>query len=132
MIFFQPFQYNQGQSTEHFTTLQSPRQSRIKTNLNRRLFLSLTGTVGLLGVSGTAGATGPITGAPVPNADTTYATVGTNPDAPLATLLGNFKCPFTKDFVEHELGDVTSFDVVSGDENIDIRIAGSKYAPDDF
>ncbi|SEP84967.1 DsbA family protein [Natrinema salaciae] len=75
----------------------------------RRNVLAATGTVALLGVGGAAGITSGqtssnIANAPVPASpnDYAYPTMGAD-DAPTATLYGNFKCPYTKEFVGRNL-----------------------------
>ena len=51
----------------------------------------------------------------------TYATLSANDQAPTATLIGNFKCPYTNEFVESSLdGIVTSF-VETGQLQLEFR-----------
>ncbi len=62
--------------------------------------------------------------APIPD-DTdslTYATMGTNKDNPTATVYGNFKCPYTQEFVRGGyLEAVLNEYVTSGDLNLRFR-----------
>jgi hypothetical protein len=50
-----------------------------------------------------------------------YPTMGTSADNPTATIYGNFKCPFTQDFVWGNLQDIIEEYVVTGKLNIRFR-----------
>jgi protein-disulfide isomerase len=50
-----------------------------------------------------------------------YPTMGTNADNPTATIYGNFKCPFTQEFVNGNLHDIIKEYVVTGKLNIRFR-----------
>ncbi|KZN23229.1 hypothetical protein A4G99_14350 [Haladaptatus sp. R4] len=88
--------------------------------------MKTTGVLAAVGVGGAipASAETAIPEAPVPN-DTdelTYATMGTDPNNPTATVYGNFKCPFTQKFVrEGNLEAVLNEYVTSGEMNIRFR-----------
>ncbi|WP_458206035.1 thioredoxin domain-containing protein [Haladaptatus sp. NG-SE-30] len=94
--------------------------------------MRLTGGAALLGIAGTASAnhttSDPVSGAPVPNdpGQFTYATMGAG-DNPTATLYGNFKCPYTKDFVLNNLEDVIEKFVEPG--RLDLRYRALAYEP---
>ncbi|MFC4541591.1 thioredoxin domain-containing protein [Halosolutus amylolyticus] len=67
--------------------------------------MTATGTVSLLGIAGVAaGRSSPIVDAPVPSDPDAYAypTMGDD-DAPTATIYGNYKCPYTQEFVAGNL-----------------------------
>ncbi|WP_440007373.1 DsbA family protein [Halomicrococcus sp. SG-WS-1] len=91
---------------------------------SRRKFLKATGAVAAIGLgSTTAASAASVGGAPVPD-DTdslTYATMGTDADNPTATLFGNFKCPYTQEFVQENLDDVIEEYVAAGDLNLRYR-----------
>ncbi|WP_231186411.1 thioredoxin domain-containing protein [Haladaptatus sp. DYF46] len=75
-----------------------------------------------LGVAGTASAAPSVSGAPVPDdTDLKYATMGTDVDNPTATVFGNFKCPYTQNFVNNNLKDVIDEYVSTGQLNIEFR-----------
>ncbi|MCO8243451.1 MULTISPECIES: thioredoxin domain-containing protein [unclassified Haladaptatus] len=88
--------------------------------------MKTTGVLAAIGVGGAipASAETAIPEAPVPN-DTdelTYATMGTDPNNPTATVYGNFKCPFTQKFVrEGNLEAVLNEYVTSGEMNLRFR-----------
>ncbi|WP_144240087.1 DsbA family protein [Haladaptatus cibarius] len=94
--------------------------------------MRLTGGTALLGFAGTASAdhttADPVSGAPIPNnpGQYTYATMGHGGN-PTATLYGNFKCPYTQDFVLNNLEDVIREFVESG--RLDIRFRALAYEP---
>lgn len=50
-----------------------------------------------------------------------YPTMGTSADNPTATIYGNFKCPFTQEFVNGNLHDVIEEYVLTGKLNIRFR-----------
>ncbi|SIR73571.1 Tat (twin-arginine translocation) pathway signal sequence [Haladaptatus litoreus] len=94
-------------------------------NTSRRTFLKTTGVVAAVGLGSTIPASAAeISNAPVPD-DTdalTYATMGTDKDNPTAKLYGNFKCPYTQEFVRGgNLEAVLNEYVASGDLNIQFR-----------
>ena len=80
-----------------------------------------------IGASGSVSATGSVANAPPAKTDTTYATLGRNSDAPVATLFGNFKCPYTRKFVENGLSDVISKFVEPG--HLQLRYRQLAYEP---
>lgn len=71
------------------------------------------------------------TGAPLPQGvhDYTYAVTGTEPDNPTATVYGNFKCPYTREFVTGNYEDIRREFVESGDLNLEYRDLA--FEPDD-
>lgn len=92
---------------------------------SRRTFLKTTGVVAAAGLGSAVPASAAETpSAPVPD-DTdalTYATMGTDKDNPTATLYGNFKCPYTQEFVRGgNLEAVLNEYVTSGDLNLRFR-----------
>jgi hypothetical protein len=50
-----------------------------------------------------------------------YPTMGTSADNPTATIYGNFKCPFTQEFVNGNLHDIIKEYVVTGKLNLRFR-----------
>jgi hypothetical protein len=94
--------------------------------------MRLSGGAAFLGLAGAASAnhttSGPISGAPVPNDPNqfTYATMGEG-NNPTATLYGNLKFPYTKDFVLNNLEDVIREFVEPG--RLDIRYRALAYEP---
>ncbi|ODR79202.1 thioredoxin [Haladaptatus sp. W1] len=72
---------------------------------------------------GTANATPSVGGVPVPDDtdDLTYATMGTDADNQTATVFGNFKCPYTQNFVNNNLKDVIDEYVTTGQLNVEFR-----------
>ncbi|MFH5801519.1 thioredoxin domain-containing protein [Haladaptatus sp. CMAA 1911] len=97
-----------------------------KQNASRRTFLKTTGVMAAVGLGGSipVNAATDLSNAPVPDDadERTYATMGTNPDAPTATVYGNFKCPYTQKFVrDGNLEAVLDEYVTSGDLNLRFR-----------
>ncbi|WP_227357424.1 DsbA family protein [Haladaptatus salinisoli] len=90
----------------------------------RRTFIK-TISASALGISlaGNASATRSVSEAPIPDqtSDLEYATMGTDASNPTATLYGNFKCPYTQDFVNNNLKDVLDKFVDSGRLNLEFR-----------
>ncbi|GAA0239806.1 hypothetical protein GCM10009000_064210 [Halobacterium noricense] len=87
--------------------------------------MKTTGVVAAVGLGSTIPASAAeISNAPVPD-DTdalTYATMGTDKDNPTAELYGNFKCPYTQEFVRGgNLEAVLNEYVASGDLNLQFR-----------
>ncbi|ELY56983.1 DSBA-like thioredoxin [Natronococcus jeotgali DSM 18795] len=68
---------------------------------------------------------------PVPDDadERTYPTIGTNADAPTATVYGNFKCPYTQDFVSGNLQEIIEEFVVTG--RLNVRFCNLAYEPGD-
>ena len=97
-----------------------------KQNPSRRTFLKTTGVLATIGIGSTipASAETGIPDAVVPD-DTdglTYATMGTDPNNPTATVYGNFKCPYTQKFVrEGNLEAVLNEYVKTGEMNLRFR-----------
>ena len=60
-------------------------------------------------------------------ADARYATMGVDDDAPTATLYGNFKCPFTQDFVLNHLPEFVQDYVRTG--RLNFRFRSLAYEP---
>lgn len=91
---------------------------------SRRKFLAVTGSAAVTSVAGvgSASAAVPISNAPVPdNTSVMYPTMGTDAENPTATVYGNFKCPFTQDFVNNVLPDLIEKHVKPGKLNIRFR-----------
>ncbi len=94
--------------------------------------MRLIGGTALFGLANTVNANhttaDPVSGAPVPDTpgQYTYATMGHGGN-PTATLYGNFKCPYTKDFVLNNLEDVIREFVEPG--RLDIRFRALAYEP---
>ncbi|WP_227355438.1 DsbA family protein [Haladaptatus salinisoli] len=94
--------------------------------------MQLSGGAAFFGFAGAASAnrttSDPVSGAPVPDdpGQYTYATMGEGSN-PTATLYGNFKCPYTKDFVLNNLEDVIREFVEPG--RLDIRYRALAYEP---
>jgi protein-disulfide isomerase len=81
-------------------------------------------TLGTALLSGTAqgASAADIVDAPVDAVrDATYGTMATDPDAPTFTLYGNFKCPFTRDFILNYLPEVMTEYVEPGDLKVRYR-----------
>ncbi len=97
----------------------------------RRTVLTAAGTVSLLGLGGIAtGSSSPVADAPIP-ADSdarTYPTMG-NADAPTATVYGNFKCPYTQEFVLGNLEVIVDEFVETG--RLAIQFYDLAYEPGD-
>ncbi len=97
----------------------------------RRTVLTAAGTVSLLGLGGIAtGSSSPVADAPIP-ADSdarTYPTMG-NADAPTATVYGNFKCPYTQEFVLGNLEAIVDEFVETG--RLAIQFYDLAYEPGD-
>ncbi|WP_164974739.1 DsbA family protein [Halegenticoccus tardaugens] len=92
----------------------------------RRAFIAAAGGTALLGTSGLTAADSSngateLTGA-------TYPTLGTAESNPTATLYGNFKCPYTQNFVQNNLGPLREEFVDSGELNF--RFRALAYEPD--
>ena len=90
---------------------------------SRRRLLAAGGAVALGGCLGGNGQTstpantnGPVADAPVPDDPSSlpYATMG-NPDRPVVTYYGNWKCPYCAQFSTGFLGDIVSDYVEPGD-----------------
>jgi hypothetical protein len=97
----------------------------------RRQYLSLTGGALLLGAaSEPAAAAEPISGVNVPPNPGKYRfeTMGADGDAPKAYLFGNFKCPYTREFVRGNLHDVIREFVNPGD--LKLQFLNVAYEPD--
>lgn len=97
-----------------------------KQNASRRTFLKTTGVMAAVGLGGSipVNAATDLSNAPVPDDadERTYATMGTNSDAPTATVYGNFKCPYTQKFVrDGNLEAVLDEYVTSGELNLRFR-----------
>ncbi|RRJ32685.1 DsbA family protein [Halocatena pleomorpha] len=91
---------------------------------SRRKFLAVTGSAAVTSVAGvgSASAATPVSNVPVPdNTSQMYPVMGTDADNPTATVYGNFKCPFTQDFVNNVLPDLVDKYVVEGKLNICFR-----------
>lgn len=90
---------------------------------SRRTFLTVTGSAAVASVAG-AGTASAASSLDVPLPDNTsqlYPTMGKSADNPTATLYGNFKCPYTQEFVNSDLGNVVEERVKSGDMNLRFR-----------
>lgn len=90
---------------------------------SRRTFLAATGSAAVASVAG-AGTASAASSLDIPLPDNTsqlYPTMGKSADNPTATLYGNFKCPYTQEFVNSSLGDVVKERVKSGDMNLRFR-----------
>jgi protein-disulfide isomerase len=89
----------------------------------RRTFMKTVSAAAVgLGAMGTASAAPSVGGAPVPDdTDLKYATMGTDTDNPTATVFGNFKCPYTQNFVNNNLKDVIDEYVSTGQLNVEFR-----------
>ena len=93
-----------------------------QTSTRRTFMKSVSAAAVGLGVMGTASAAPSVSGAPVPDdTDLTYATMGTDADNPTATVFGNFKCPYTQNFVNNNLKDVIDEYVSTGQLNVEFR-----------
>lgn len=96
---------------------------------------AVTGTGVLGSVVGTASAASrsrQIGGAPVDRvAGERYATMGTDPSAPTASLYGNFKCPYTRDFVLNHLPALVRDYVRPGTLTLRFRSLAYEPNPDD-
>lgn len=95
---------------------------RRKPHTTRRNVLTATGALSLLGVAGVAtGSSSPVATAPVPDDanDRPYPTMGTSSDAPTATVYGNFKCPYTREFVFGNLEAIIEEFVLTGQLNLE-------------
>lgn len=91
---------------------------------SRRKFLAVTGSAAVTSVAGVGSASAaiPISNVPIPdNTSFLYPTMGTDTDNPTATLFGNFKCPFTQNFVNNVLPDVAEKFVKTGKLNLQFR-----------
>lgn len=81
------------------------------------------------GDASAASRTRQVGGAPFrPVADARYATMGTDGDAPTATLYGNFKCPYTRNFVLNHLPALVRDYVRTG--RLNLRYRSLAYEPD--
>jgi protein-disulfide isomerase len=98
-----------------------------KPQMSRRSVLTTTGSLALLGGAGLAASTtsaaASVGDVPVPDDadDRTYPTMGTNSDAPTATVYGNSKCPVTEEFVHGNLEAIIEEFVQTGRLNIEYR-----------
>lgn len=94
-----------------------------QTSTRRTFMKSVSAATFGLGVVGTANATPSVGGVPVPDDtdDLTYATMGTDADNQTATVFGNFKCPYTQNFVNNNLKDVIDEYVTTGQLNVEFR-----------
>ncbi len=91
---------------------------------SRRKFLAVTGSAAVTSVAGVGSASAaiPISNVPVPdNVSQMYPTMGTDAENPTATVFGNFKCPFTQDFVNNVLPDLAEKYVKPGKMNVRFR-----------
>lgn len=91
---------------------------------SRRKFLAVTGSAAVTSVAGVGSASAaiPISNVPVPdNVSQMYPTMGTDAENPTATVFGNFKCPFTQDFVNNVLPDLAEKYVKPGKMNLRFR-----------
>lgn len=91
---------------------------------SRRKFLTVTGSAAIASVAGVGSASAATAPTDVPIPDNTsmmYPTMGTDAENPTATIYGNFKCPFTQEFVWGNLQDIIEEYVSSGDMNIRFR-----------
>lgn len=98
---------------------------------SRRKFLTVTGSAAIASVAGvgSASAASAPTDVPIPdNTSMMYPTMGTDADNPTATIYGNFKCPFTQEFVWGNLQDIIEDYVKEGELNIRFRQVA--YEPD--
>ena len=90
-------------------------------------------SAGLLGAIATGNASAAARTRQVSNApfravaDSRYATMGSDPDAPTATLYGNFKCPYTQDFALNHLPALVRDYVRSG--KLNLRFRSLAYEP---
>ncbi|WP_265111906.1 DsbA family protein [Halosolutus halophilus] len=100
---------------------------------SRRTVLTATGTLSLFGITGVVagGSSSTVANAPVPeNADAnTYPTMGTDSDAPTATIYGNYKCPYTRDFVFGNLEAIVEEFVEPG--RLNLEFYNLAYEPGD-
>lgn len=89
----------------------------------RRRFLTVLGSGSLLTVAGTGAASAQTDDALLPSDPSgyTYVTLSANESAPVATLIGNFKCPYTNEFVESSLDDLIDEFVKPGDLKLQFR-----------
>ena len=93
-----------------------------QTSTRRTFIKSVSAAAVGVGMMGTASAEPSVGGAPVPDdTDLTYATMGTDADNPTATVFGNFKCPYTQNFVNNNLKDVIDEYVSTGQLNVEFR-----------
>ncbi|WP_227379021.1 DsbA family protein [Haladaptatus halobius] len=94
-----------------------------QTSTRRTFIKTITASALGIGLAGKASATRSVSEAPVPDqtSNLKYATMGTDADNPTATLYGNFKCPYTQDFVNNNLKDVLGKFVDSGQMNLEFR-----------
>lgn len=91
---------------------------------SRRKFLAVTGSAAVTSVAGVGSASAaiPISNVPLPdNVSQMYPTMGTDAENPTATVFGNFKCPFTQDFVNNVLPDLAEKYVKTGKMNVRFR-----------
>lgn len=94
---------------------------------SRRKFLTVTGSAAIASVAGAGSASASETTIapseiPVPdNTQMMYPTMGTSADNPTATIYGNFKCPFTQEFVNGNLHAIIEEYVLPGKLNIRFR-----------
>lgn len=98
---------------------------------SRRKFLTVTGSAAIASVAGvgSASAASAPTDVPIPdNTSMMYPTMGTDADNPTATIYGNFKCPFTQEFVWGNLQDIIEDYVKPG--KLNIRFRQVAYEPD--
>ena len=104
-----------------------------ETFIQRRNVLTATGTVALLGVAGVASGrtASTVANAPVPNSPDshTYPTMGSGDGTPTATVYGNFKCPYTKEFVSGNLQAIIDEFVTTG--RLALRFYNLAYQPGD-
>ena len=99
---------------------------------NRRSFVKMGAAAGagLLGLTGSASAADDsvVDGAPVVSS-ATYPTMGTDASNPTATVYGNFKCPYTQDFVLNNLDNVIRDFVETGRLNLQFRTVAYEPFP---
>lgn len=101
---------------------------------SRRKFLALTGSTAALGA---LGATQPAAAWHETIADVPflpgqrYPTMGTDSSNPTATVFGNFKCPYTQEFVLNNLSPIAQEYVSTGRMNLRFRCVAYEPNPDD-
>lgn len=90
---------------------------------SRRKFLAVTGSAAVTSVAGVGAANAAtLSDVPVPdNTSMMYPTMGTDAENPTATLYGNYKCPFTQEFVKNVLPEIVEEHVKTGKMNVRFR-----------
>lgn len=101
---------------------------------SRRKFLAVTGSTAALGVLGAAQPAAAwhetITDVPFLSGQR-YPTMGTDSSNPTATVFGNFKCPYTQEFVLNNLSPIAQEFVSTGRMNLRFRCVAYEPDPDD-